>query len=225
MHMAALRAAAVGKGALLDGTIACLLAQIEVERLHARLTPREAGALTEFGLQLQRRSPAPNVVVHLETTPVGLDARARPDESLAIGDHEVLDACIRQSVSSLTGKGGRAELYARKWDRFGKTAAVRDAILCTPPPDSTAKTLTPPSVAAVERLLDDAWAAATQQSMPASDVPRRRSASRGDLAPPTSPSLSTCGSDAICSEGSPVSVYSARLDDSPVGGGAPDAAA
>lgn len=123
-HMAALRVASDGQGSIIDGSIGSLLARVEVELKHARLTTNEAAAIFEFGRLLQQRSPLPNVIIHLDTTPAGLDARARPDESLALDDHQVLDERVRVSVDALSSEEHGVELYRRKWNDFGKTAPV-----------------------------------------------------------------------------------------------------
>ena len=83
-HMKALRIAAAGTGVILDGSIGQLMAQIEVEHKHARLAPDAARIMIAFGQQLLQRTPQPNVVVHLDTTPAGLVARPSQNESLGL---------------------------------------------------------------------------------------------------------------------------------------------
>jgi hypothetical protein len=125
-HMKALRIAAAGTGVILDGSIGQLMAQIEMEHKHARLAPDAARIMIAFGQQLLQRTPHPNVVVHLDTTPAGLAARPSQNESpLALEDHRILDACVREVVEALATKENGVELYRRKWDHFGKTSAVR----------------------------------------------------------------------------------------------------
>jgi hypothetical protein len=125
-HMKALRIAAAGTGVILDGSIGQLMAQIEMEHKHARLAPDAARIMIAFGQQLLQRTPHPNVVVHLDTTPASLVARPSQNESLlALDDHRILDACVREVVDALATKENGVELYRRKWDHFGKTSAVR----------------------------------------------------------------------------------------------------
>ena len=99
---------------------------------------------------------------------------------------------------------------------------VRDAILCTPPPERGVKTLATPSEAAVERLLDDAWAAARQRPAATTPTTQRRQyreTSFAEQPPPASPSATT--GSAGCpdaGESSPISVTCTRLDMSPVRG-------
>ena len=125
-QMAALKDAAIGKGSIIDGCFGSVLARIQIELNHSRLSSVEAATLFEFAKELQRRCPPPDVVVHLQTTPAGLDARARKDESLALEDHQLLDSQVREAVQALVSQGEpTTEVFRRKWDTFGKTAAVR----------------------------------------------------------------------------------------------------
>ena len=80
------------------------------------------------------------------------------------------------------------EVYVRKWNNFGKTNATRDAILCAPPrPSNRPLARAPPSAAAVEGILQDAWAAA--QCAPLQRSPTANLIDPDDAdAPPASPS-------------------------------------
>lgn len=96
---------------------------------------------------------------------------------------------------------------------------VRDAIMCTPPSPRSARSLPPPSAAAVEYILEDAWAAATTARSRASPLTEQRIRSSVDEnALPASPSASC--SETLPSEAlpSPVSITCARLALTPVRG-------
>jgi hypothetical protein len=79
--------------------------------------------------------------------------RAGAGAGLALDDHEALDAGTREVVRNLAAK--RCEVYVRRWDRFGTVDAVRDAVLCAPPPSAAGAhaVRAPPSAEAVERIL------------------------------------------------------------------------
>ena len=159
-------------------------------------------------------------------------------DALGLDDHRALDKRTRETASRMSTAAG-CECYRRKWDRFGKPAAVRDLVLCAAPPTS-AKRLSPPSELAVERMLCDAWAASQPRVTPrtggrarsaslqgqenrpppnhlrgtAAALLARTPSSSDELPPPSSPL--TTNSSAACAS-SPVSISPAcifsRLDD------------
>ena len=209
---AARRHAHEGRGSVLDGGIESLLAEIQVEAHHARLTPAEAQVLQKYGQALLRRSPVPHAVIHLDTTPAACLARSLAHHgTLALEDHAALDRSIRDSVHRLSETG--CECYRRRWDTFGKTSAIRDLILCASPTEQRSGAA-PPSGAAVERFLCDAWAACQPRSPSTANGRSSRAAPTGvgaagmsaslprpvsatlrpvggpELVPPSSPNLS-----------------------------------
>ena len=118
--------------------------------------------LYRFGAALLERLPAPDVVIHLDTTPAACLARCATREGLALEDIAEVDASVRAMAAAASDKGS-SEVFVRKWDNFGKATAVRDTILCASPPAGGKRRLSrggkQPSPSAVERLLRDAWAA------------------------------------------------------------------
>ena len=158
-HMTAYRnAAAEGRGALLEGTLSCLLARVEVDVTHGRLTRAEASRLAKFGRTLSQHLPLPHLVIHLATTPAASCERAAAPE-LAIEDVAKIGKRTAETVAALQDRG--CECVRRKWDAFGCTRAMRDVVLCATPPPRRERghVPMPPSDAAVERTLADAWAA------------------------------------------------------------------
>jgi len=184
----------------------------------------EAATLRKFGASLLRRLPPADVCLYLHTSPSACLERAGAGAGLALADHEALHTGTREVVRGLTATG--YELYTRQWDHFGKTAAVRDAVLCAPPPPAARYKAAPPSVEAVERILQDAWAAAesatTPRILPADDDALPSSVSslslggpdgvamgaeahaeeNAEIAPPLSPNPSACASREGCSPAS-----------------------
>lgn len=138
--------------------------------------------------------PLPDVVIHLDTTPATALARCTSAEGLALEDAAELDAAVREIAGAMRDRG--CEVFTRKWDAFGKVAAVRDTILCAAPADSRSgssldgsasaaalRHASRPSEAAVERMLRDAWAAA----QPPRSQRTSRSSSVNSLSTPASP--------------------------------------
>lgn len=209
-----------GCGALIDGCVAYELALVDLSLRHGRLSKAEAAHLHRFGELLQRHSPDPDVVIHLDTTAEACLARSTARE-LALEDHASMDAAVRRIVDGFSAAG--CDVYSRPWDRFGKASVVRDTILCaTPGPASTASRRLP-SPSAVERLLSDLWAASAPARRPAaaattpSSPEMRRARERGEaLAPlsaPHSPEPMVRGcSSSIAPEGSPASVLTREED-------------
>lgn len=181
--MAAARNAAGGRGAVLDGCIACELTLIDLDMHHGRLTcaqrahhltrlcnalvasplyacalfsssrrHAEATGLKHFCTSLLRHMPPPDMVIYLDVSPEMRLARAKAGSALALCDHELLGEGTRELMRGLADKG--CEVYTRKWDRFGRTAPIRDTVLCHPPQPARASTPSAsPSPAAVERIL------------------------------------------------------------------------
>ena len=253
--MAAARNSAEGRGSVLDGSIACELLLVDLDARHGRLTcahptrppssaqpsnahtikdlvpcvravgsRAEAKALQLFGASLLRHAPAPDVVIHLDASPAACLERAKATAALALDDLELIGNGTRSVVSAMADKG--CEVYVRKWNNFGKTNATRDAILCAPPrPSNRPLARAPPSAAAVEGILQDAWAAA--QCAPLQRSPTANLIDPDDAdAPPASPSSSvptagamviqtpSTGACATSREGSPASILT-RLEDMP----------
>lgn len=128
--------------------------------------------LLKFGGLLLERVPPPHLTIHLETTAEACLARGAPcTEGLSLDDMAALHESVRSLVGSMADKG--CEVFRRKWDGFGKAAAIRDTILCAEPPPPRLNRARP-SEAAVDRILRDAWAA-SQPTPPLSPVALRRS--------------------------------------------------
>ena len=148
----------------------------------------EADRLREFGLALLRYAPTPHIVIHLDSTPEASLGRSTTAD-LGLDDHQELDESVRESARMLGAKG--CECHRRAWDCTSHK--LRDLVLCAATSRTVYQATAPPSDAAVERLLDDLWAA----SQP------RRAPSR--LLMPCSPEERTSRS-VIGEEPSPVSV-------------------
>ena len=177
-HIAALRAVASdSRGAVLDGCISSALLLVDLDVAHGRLTRSEAATLNKFGASLLRHLPPPDVVLHLDASAKACLERAGAEHAaLALADHETLYNGTHEVARTLRHKG--SEVYARKWDRFGPTNALRDAVLCAPPQSATRSSAknAPPSPLAVERIINDAWAAAQAATAPLTPIVNRQEA-------------------------------------------------
>ena len=121
--------------------------------------------------------PPPDVVLHLDASAKACLERAGAEHAaLALADHETLYNGTHEVARTLRHKG--SEVYARKWDRFGPTNALRDAVLCAPPQSATRSSAknAPPSPLAVERIINDAWAAAQAATAPLTPIVNRQEA-------------------------------------------------
>jgi hypothetical protein len=186
----------------------------------------KAEALVKFGNALLRKSPLPDVVVHLDVSAEACLARSNTPE-LSLEEIVEIRSHVDAAVRSMVERG--CEVYRRRWDAFGSVNSVRDLILCASPTAGTERLRATPSAAAVERLLSDAWAA----SQPARPRARSRSASGGEdaapsrrdeaapLEPPASPAASTTtcplGRAAVSPKAvSPTSIFSSPGDETVV---------
>ena len=157
---------------------------------------RRGSRPSQIWLAPPRAHATPDVVIHLDTTPATALARCTHTsaEGLALEDAAELDAAVREIAGAMRDHG--CEVFTRKWDAFGKVAAVRDTILCAAPADSRSgssldgsasaaalRHASRPSEAAVERMLRDAWAAA----QPPRSQRTSRSSSVNSLSTPASP--------------------------------------
>lgn len=175
----------------------------------------DATALRAFGAALLRHAPLPDVVLFLNASPAACLAREGAGMALALDDLERLAKGTRQVVDDLGAKG--CEVYTRRWDSFGRTAAMRDTVLCAEPKPPR-KGRAPPSSAAVEGILQDAWASALSIASPPVPVPppvpeardeNDRAAANGAATPSAAqPPQSPINVSGTCAsrEGSPASI-------------------
>jgi hypothetical protein len=154
----AFKSVAGGCGAILDGSLSYELALICVDLRNGRLSQAEAEVLIAFGEELERHLPAPHLLLHLDASPSACLGRADETDGPSLEDIKAVDEAVQEIVASFRTRG--TQIFRRKWDAFGKTSAMRDTILCADRPSRSAIDLAPPSEAAVERILADAWAAA-----------------------------------------------------------------
>lgn len=142
----------------------------------------------KFGQALLRHAPLPQLIIHLDTTPAACLARC-PEAALGLDDHEALDKSVRDAVRLLAAKG--CECVRGSWDGSPKaSAAIRDLVLCASPFEQS-KAMAPPSDAAVDRLMEDLWAASQPPRLRASPTMAMRSFPRSSsqILTPTSPAV------------------------------------
>ena len=155
----ALRAAAEGHGVLMDGAMHETLARVDLDLRRGLLSPAAHARLAAFGGALLALAPNPHVVVSLEAAAAACAERGGRSP-YTLDELAQLSSSLRVAAGSYAAKG--ASVYRREWTSYGKVAAIRDAILCAPPRFGWSASLAPPSDEAVDRLLEDAWAAARE---------------------------------------------------------------
>ena len=145
-----LGAAAGRGGVVIEGSFASEAVAIDAEQRLGRLTDSGHAALSGFAATLARHSPPAQQTILLDAPLAECAERGLNDPS----EVAAFDAALRKLVASQP-----TPVQKREWNSSRNLNAVRDAILCAPPPRRlSAQEYAPPSAEATKRWLRTKWA-------------------------------------------------------------------
>ena len=137
-------------GVVIEGSFASEAVAIDAEQRLGRLTDSGHAALSGFAATLARHSPPAQQTILLDAPIAECAERGLNDPS----EVAAFDAALRKLVASQP-----TPVQKREWNSSRNLNAVRDAILCAPPPRRlSAQEYAPPSAEATKRWLRTKWA-------------------------------------------------------------------
>ena len=137
-------------GVVIEGSFASEAVAIDAEQRLGRLTDSGHAALSGFAATLARHSPPAQQTILLDAPLAECAERGLNDPS----EVAAFDAALRKLVASQP-----TPVQKREWNSSRNLNAVRDAILCAPPPRRlSAQEYAPPSAEATKRWLRTKWA-------------------------------------------------------------------